>query len=137
MKRWRVATFAGLTLLAAACSGGSPDDTPTTPPTVVTTTATPTEAPTTYDPTTAPPIGSVPVSQPPVISKATPRKTTDIGAEPTTGTCCTHTPLAYPNGNTVHPGAFCSPLGATGTSTKGTLMRCSIAADGKKRWKTA
>ncbi|NMM91224.1 hypothetical protein B2J88_44150 [Rhodococcus sp. SRB_17] len=42
-----------------------------------------------------------------------------------------------PSGGTVHPGSYCSSLGATGVTTKGTAMVCGIGSDGKKRWKSA
>lgn len=34
----------------------------------------------------------------------------------------------------VHPGAFCSPQGATGHTTAGTSMVCEPASDGRDRW---
>jgi hypothetical protein len=37
----------------------------------------------------------------------------------------------------VHPGAFCSPEGATGHTTKGTPMVCEPASDGRDRWQSA
>ena len=38
----------------------------------------------------------------------------------------------------VHPGAFCSPQGALGYTSKGTLMRCSLkAGDIRARWRSA
>jgi hypothetical protein len=38
----------------------------------------------------------------------------------------------------VHPGAFCSPAGAMGYTTKGTLMRCTFkAGDIRARWRSA
>lgn len=40
-----------------------------------------------------------------------------------------------PEPNTVHPGAFCSPLGATGVTSRGTPMVCSDSTkDGRPRW---
>ncbi|QKG24040.1 hypothetical protein [Actinomadura verrucosospora] len=36
----------------------------------------------------------------------------------------------------VHPGAFCSPAGATGKTAKGTPMVCAPGSDGKLRWKS-
>ena len=38
---------------------------------------------------------------------------------------------------TVHPGAFCSPPGATGRTTAGTAMVCGPAADNRNRWHAA
>jgi hypothetical protein len=34
----------------------------------------------------------------------------------------------------VHPGAFCSPPGKKGRTTKGTRMKCAKASDGRYRW---
>jgi hypothetical protein len=62
--------------------------------------------------------------QPPV---STPPPTT-TPPNPTTTT----TPP--PNEGTVHPGAFCSPQGATGHTTAGTPMVCEPASDGRDRW---
>nr|WSX78521.1 PASTA domain-containing protein [Streptomyces sp. NBC_00899] len=35
---------------------------------------------------------------------------------------------------TVHPGAFCSPSGVTGVTTRGTPMVCRPGSDGRDRW---
>jgi hypothetical protein len=37
----------------------------------------------------------------------------------------------------VHPGAFCTPLGATGVTSSGTPMVCGVGSDGRNRWKAA
>ena len=37
----------------------------------------------------------------------------------------------------VHPGAFCSPEGATGRTEAGTGMACSPGSDGRDRWRSA
>jgi hypothetical protein len=38
----------------------------------------------------------------------------------------------------VHPGAFCSPEGARGYTSAGTLMKCSYkAGDSRARWRRA
>lgn len=37
----------------------------------------------------------------------------------------------------VHPGAFCSPEGATGRTAKGTAMVCGPGSDGRDRWHAA
>ncbi|MGV9745460.1 DUF2510 domain-containing protein [Rhodococcus zopfii] len=39
--------------------------------------------------------------------------------------------------DTVHPGSYCSRPGATGYTTKGTLMVCGPGSDGKDRWQSA
>jgi len=36
----------------------------------------------------------------------------------------------------VHPGAFCSPQGATGHTSAGTPMVCEPASDGRNRWQS-
>ncbi len=38
------------------------------------------------------------------------------------------------SGNVVHPGAFCSPEGATGQSSTGKSEVCGPASDGRNRW---
>jgi hypothetical protein len=43
-------------------------------------------------------------------------------------------PLGPPDEGIVHPGAFCSPEGATGDTTAGTPMVCGPASDGRDRW---
>ena len=39
-----------------------------------------------------------------------------------------------PDEGVVHPGAFCSPQGATGHTTAGTAMVCEPVSDGRDRW---
>ena len=46
-------------------------------------------------------------------------------------------PSSPPDEGTVHPGAFCSPEGATGHTTAGTPMVCEPASDGRDRWQSA
>jgi hypothetical protein len=49
----------------------------------------------------------------------------------------THTGPSRPAGSdegVVHPGAFCSPRGATGRTDAGTPMVCGPASDGRDRW---
>jgi hypothetical protein len=43
-------------------------------------------------------------------------------------------PSSPPDEGTVHPGAFCSPEGATGHTSAGTPMVCEPASDGRDRW---
>jgi hypothetical protein len=43
-------------------------------------------------------------------------------------------PSRPPDEGIVHPGAFCSPIGATGHTTAGTPMVCGPASDGRNRW---
>jgi hypothetical protein len=42
-----------------------------------------------------------------------------------------------PDEGIVHPGAFCSPQGATGRTTAGTRMVCEPASDGRNRWRSS
>lgn len=42
-----------------------------------------------------------------------------------------------PNEGVVHPGAFCSPQGATGHTSAGTPMVCEPASDGRDRWQSS
>jgi hypothetical protein len=50
-------------------------------------------------------------------------------------------PAPVPPGPTdegiVHPGAFCTPPGATGQTDRGTPMVCGPASDGRNRWHSA
>ena len=46
-------------------------------------------------------------------------------------------PSSGPDEGIVHPGAFCSPEGATGQTTAGTPMVCEPASDGRDRWRSA
>jgi uncharacterized membrane protein YgcG len=41
------------------------------------------------------------------------------------------------SGQVVHPGSFCSPAGATGVTSAGTLMVCGPGSDGRNRWRSA
>ena len=47
-------------------------------------------------------------------------------------------PTSEPANTGVHPGAFCSEHGELGTTSKGTLMRCTTTAkDDRYRWRKA
>jgi hypothetical protein len=46
----------------------------------------------------------------------------------------TKPPAGPPDEGVVHPGAFCSPAGATGHTAAGTPMVCGPASDGRNRW---
>ncbi|MGI5166161.1 hypothetical protein ACQEU3_17560 [Spirillospora sp. CA-253888] len=65
----------------------------------------------------------VPDVTPPRIRKPTPRPTKTRAPEP---------PEEDTGGRTVHPGAFCSPAGATGTS-RGRVHTCK--GPGQPRWR--
>lgn len=58
----------------------------------------------------------------------------DTKAQKATATTTTTRAASLP---VVHPGAFCSPPGKMGQTTKGTRMKCSKASDGRYRWKKA
>jgi hypothetical protein len=45
-------------------------------------------------------------------------------------------PPSPPDEGVVHPGAFCSPEGATGHTSEGTAMVCEPASDGRDRWQS-
>jgi outer membrane biosynthesis protein TonB len=43
-----------------------------------------------------------------------------------------------PSAGVVHPGAFCSPVGARGVTSKGTPMRCTLkSGEPRARWRAA
>lgn len=46
-------------------------------------------------------------------------------------------PPSPPDEGLVHPGAFCSPEGATGHTSAATPMVCEPASDGRDRWQQA
>jgi hypothetical protein len=67
-------------------------------------------------PTTAPPVFPTPTTTPPTTSATPPS----------------------PSGPVVHPGAFCSPPGATGVTSAGTPMVCKLDSTGQRyRWARA
>jgi len=64
--------------------------------------------------------------------KATPKP------KPTTHKPAKPTPTTAPTRQGVHPGAFCSPAGALGRTSAGTLMKCkTTATDDRNRWRKA
>jgi hypothetical protein len=46
-------------------------------------------------------------------------------------------PPSPPYEGIVHPGAFCSPRGATGRTSAGTPMVCEPASDARNRWRSS
>lgn len=47
-------------------------------------------------------------------------------------------PTTEPARRIVHAGAFCSPVGALGYTSKGTLMRCTLkSGEDRARWRAA
>lgn len=75
-------------------------------------------------------LGGWPTFSEPVPFTATPKPSPTTSTQP---------PPTSPNPiRGVHPGAFCSPVGALGYTDKGTLMRCSVTpTDGRARWRSA
>lgn len=104
--------IAASTLVACSTTNTSGNPQPVLPSTTVPTTPT---APTTQQPTIIPTVDRIPTHTP----------TTTRAPAPTTKRTKT---------STVHPGAYCSPRGATGSTTAGTRMVCGTAKDGKLRW---
>lgn len=77
------------------------------------------------------PLGGAPVDSPPPTRTSRPRV-----PKPTTAPKPTSEAPRPQRG--VHPGAFCSPEGALGYTSKGTLMRCSTKpGDSRARWRRA
>jgi Protein of unknown function (DUF1524) len=87
--------------------------------------------------TTAPPPTSV-AAPPPVVTHPTTRAPAPAPAPrpaPAPAPKPTPAPAPAPAG-VVHPGAFCSPQGATGVTSAGTPMVCtSTATDSRARWR--
>ena len=61
--------------------------------------------------------------------KAADERMKEIGCDNNSSTLTTDSPPRV-----VSPGAFCSPSGETGSTSKGTPMRCGPASDGRDRW---
>lgn len=93
-----------------------------------TTTATRFVAPT----TTAVPIRSftATTAKPVTTAKPTPATTAKPYTPPATSPPATSPPATQPpaNSGSVHPGAYCSPAGATGYTSEGTPMTCATAS---------
>jgi hypothetical protein len=120
-----------VTLAALALLGGcAAPSTPATSDSVTSSAATTTAAATTSAPTrvTSPPA-------PRAAHTATHRPTATRTAAPTHQAAPTRT---TPPARAVHPGAYCTPEGATGHTTAGTLMRCTRkAGETRARWRRA
>jgi len=59
-------------------------------------------------------------------------------AAPTAKASSAPRPVAHPDAGVVHPGAFCSPAGATGHTAKGTAMTCRTSpTDSRDRWRSS
>ncbi|KAA2254957.1 hypothetical protein F0L68_29745 [Solihabitans fulvus] len=113
------------TTVAAATPSATTVSAPTTsPPPATTTTMAPPAATATSTTTSIPP----PPQPPPRTTAYTPP------APPPT----TEEPAPPPRIVGVHPGAFCSPDGALGVTSDGTLMVCgTTATDKRDRWRRA
>lgn len=81
---------------------------------------------------------------PPTTEPATTTPATTEPAAPTTTAKKQNNPATAGNNDdndtnlpTVHPGSFCSPQGALGRTSAGTLMRCQPGSDGRNRWARA
>lgn len=73
------------------------------------------------------------------VTKPTPSVRRTHRATPTrTRTAPTPTRTRTTRPGVVHPGAFCSPVGARGVTVRGTPMRCTMkAGDDRARWRAA
>lgn len=123
------------------------DQTTAAPVTTAPTTTAPTIRPTlpskTLTPrTTRPPVvTAAPTTRAPAPRTVAPAPTTRPKPAPTTvrpKPAPTRTTPPPPPAAAVHPGAFCSPEGATGHTAKGTLMRCTRKpGEDRARWRKA
>ncbi|GAA0580878.1 hypothetical protein GCM10010172_77220 [Paractinoplanes ferrugineus] len=112
----------------AAESVPTVESTTAAPATTAAATVAPAAEPTTGKPTTARPTPRRTTAQPTRAPKPKPT-TTRPKPRPTT---------KAPTAGTVHPGAFCSPEGARGVTSKGTAMRCTFkSGDKQPRWRAA
>lgn len=94
-----------------------------------------------------PPLGGFPEDTPaptPTSSSARPTPPAGPAPEAPAPTATPSTPSAPPSSSTaaplqgVHPGAYCSPFGALGYTSTGTLMACRPSAtDSRNRWRAA
>lgn len=93
---------------------------------------------TTRGPTVAvPPLGGFPLYAAPTPAPP-PKPSAKPSPRPLPTPTRTSTPQAPAPIHVVHPGAFCSPEGDLGHTTKDKLMRCSMkAGDTRARWRAA
>ncbi|MCU7722674.1 hypothetical protein ODJ79_03005 [Actinoplanes sp. KI2] len=134
------AAVLGLAVLSLLLAGCGPTDQPTRP--VVDSVTTTPAADATTEATPATESTGAPAKTAAAIPKATPT-THKPSPKPTT-----HKPSPKPSPKPttkppsgqmgVHPGAFCSPEGAIGYTSKGTRMRCTLkAGEDRARWRAA
>jgi hypothetical protein len=154
MNVFRPTVLAGLTVAASLLAGCRPDQGTAAPAAEVSVPSSPTASaspsvtvppsvtrPATPSPATAtPPVAPV---APRVVKPAPHRPTTHgptthpVTHRPTTRKPTTATTTRAPSA-VVHPGAFCSPRGAIGYTSKGTRMRCTVkTGDTRARWRAA
>jgi outer membrane biosynthesis protein TonB len=144
LSRPKAALF-GLAVVSVLLAGCGPNTDTAAPAAAATTAA---DATTDATPAIDPAVTTAPaVAPPPATVAAKPATTRKPAAKP-----ATHKPspkpttkkpapkptTKAPTGTFVHPGAFCSPAGATGYTSKGTKMRCTFkSGDTRARWRAA
>ncbi|MEU4237099.1 hypothetical protein [Actinoplanes sp. NPDC026619] len=138
-----VIALAVLGVLVGGC--GAPSDRTPVPP-AATTPAVEATTEAALEPTATAAVAVLPKPKA-TTARATPKPTTPKPKpKPTTAkpkpkpTTAKPKPTTKPTagGQAVHPGAFCSPEGATGHTTKGTLMRCTLkSGEDRARWRKA
>ena len=79
-------------------------------------------------------VGDNPVAAPAPVPVAPPPALVNPAPPPADNPAPVPDPGPQPGEAVVHPGAFCSPPGATGISATGQPMICSLAKGGRHRW---
>jgi outer membrane biosynthesis protein TonB len=134
-------TLVVLGVLGVLLAGCQPDQ-QTNPPAVVSPNTDATSvAPTTTgaSPTPTATVKNLVQTTPPTPSAKPKQATTRPKPKPTTKKPTTKPTSKPPSGQQgVHPGAFCTPEGATGYTSKGTKMRCTRkSGEDRARWRAA
>jgi hypothetical protein len=81
-------------------------------------------------------VAATPAASVPAGGVPTPNRTTGAAKPPTTKPAPPKTTAPAGGAANVHPGAFCSPEGAIGHTSTGTLMRCTRkAGEDRPRWR--
>jgi len=135
---WGFVALIGLYVIGAT-SGSSRRNT-SAPTTTSTTTTHPANTSTTIvAPSTTTSIAPLATTAPPSTTTPPTTQATPTSAyPPVTAQSATQPPATSPSASlTVHPGSYCDPPGATGVTSAGTPMVCSIASDGRYRWRSA
>lgn len=91
-------------------------------------------------PTPSPSISKTPSASPTPTASASPTSVPSVSPTPTQVLTPTPTPTVSTGSSTpisnITPGAFCTPAGAVGTSSKGVLYTCKTSAtDSRNRWR--